>query len=161
MKPGPSSVRLFSKCAQSTMSRASSLTCYSSNAECHRRGPTCRSDKRKRVNFSLAPAPIERIPASAEVEPQRHWAKLEIAAHGIEQIAPIALGQLFGAVAEHDECRRTRLHLGDVAELDPLTARRRRRIGLDRSLEPAIELARWHAPGPGVAEVEADVQNRI
>src|SRR6185437_12812916 len=153
MKPGPSSVRLFSKCAQSTMSRASSATSCSSRAGFLRQGPTAVRDRAKRVKFSLAAARlVERIGAAAEVEPQRDRAQIQVAAHRIEQIAAVTLRKLFEAIAEHDEARWTGVHLGDVAELDALTLGRGRRVGLDRSLEPAVELTRGNAPAPRVAK---------
>src|SRR4029078_2479123 len=83
------------------------------------RGPTKAWTRPKRVKFALA-APVERIGAPAKVEPQRNRPKPEIAAHRIEQIAPVAFGKLLGPVAEHDERRGSRRHLRDVAELDAL-----------------------------------------
>src|SRR3954447_24431439 len=125
------------------------------------RGPTGPRDSRKRVNVSLAPAAIEGIGASAELEPQRDRAELEVPAHGVDQIAAIALGQLVGAVAEDHEGWRAGFHLGDVAQLDPLPARRRRRVGLDSGLEPAVELACRHAPRPGLAKIECDLDDGV
>src|SRR5690242_8666270 len=140
MNPGPSSARLFSKCAQSTMSRASSATSSSSRAEIPAVVPRCRSSW-KRVNLALAAVAVERVGAPSEIEPERDRADAEIAPHRVEEITPVALRKLFEPVAEHDEARRPRLHLGDVAQLDPLALGCRRRVGLDRLLEPAVELA--------------------
>src|SRR5437879_10938801 len=117
MKPGPSSVRFFSKYVQSTMSRASSLTYHSSSAGCLRQRSHCLRDSRKRVNVSLA---SERVASAAEGQPQRHRAELQVAAHRVEQVPAVAFWQLVGAAAEHDESRRPRFHLGDVAQLDAL-----------------------------------------
>src|SRR5436190_5159510 len=144
MKPGPSSVRYFSNKAQSTMSGSSSSKSNSSFARSLGRGSTRDLTSPKRVKFALAPALaplVERIAAPPEFEPQRHRAELEVAPHRVEQIAAIAFGQRLGAVAEHDEGRRPRFHLSDVAQLDPLALGRGRRVGLDGLLEPAVEFA--------------------
>src|SRR6059058_5348287 len=128
MKPGPSSVRLFSKYPQSMMSRASSVTPCSSKAGCLRPWSHGRNTSPQRVNFALSTA-IERVGAAAEVQSQRDRAELEVAAQRVDQIAAIALRKLVGAVAEHDEGRRPAAHLGDVAELDLPAFGRGRRIG--------------------------------
>src|SRR5215208_8513830 len=115
MKPVPSSDRLFSKCAQSTILLASSLTPSSSSAGCLRLWSHYALDRPQRVKFSLSLRAIEGIGAPTEAEPQRHRAELEVAAHGIEEIAAIAVRQFVHPVAEDYEGRRARLHLGDVA----------------------------------------------
>src|SRR5581483_3783788 len=162
MKPGPSSSRLFSKCAQSTMSRASSLTPCSS-----RRGPKQYPrlhegwHRSERVKFALAATSVERIAAAAEVQPKRNGTEHQLTAEGIEQVTPIAFGQFVGAVAEHDEARRPSLHLRDVAKLDPLTFRSRWRIGVDGAFEPAVELPGRNALAPRVAQLQRDLQDRL
>src|SRR5690348_5749884 len=165
MKPGPSSARLFSKCAQSTMSRASSLTPSSLFAAVLRPRLHGAWHRSERVKFALAPllaaAGVERIRPAAEVEAQRNRAKIEVAPQRVHEIAPVAFGKLVGAVAEDDEARRPRLHLSDVAQLDPLPLGRGRRVRLDRILEPAVELARRHALAPGLAQLERDLEHRI
>src|SRR4051812_24714466 len=87
----------------------------------------------ERVKFGLASLRIERIAAGTKGQAQRYRAHLEVAADRIDEVAAVALGQLVGAVAEHHEAWRTGVHLGDVAQLDPLAAGRRRRIGIDRA----------------------------
>src|SRR5207302_8863722 len=117
-----------------------------------------------RVNFALAQlaaAPVERVGAAAELEPDRHRAEREIAPHRVEQVAPVALRKLVSTVPEHDKSRRPGLHLRDVAELNPLPLGRRGRIGLDRHLEPAVELARRYTAAPRVAQVERDLEDRV
>src|SRR5687767_8599149 len=162
MNPGPSSARLRSKCTQSTMSGAPSLKLPASPKSkpppiaagaCRpcpkqrnypQRVKTCLAEGSAALEFPwgrILPGRVERVARAAKGQPQRHRAELEVAAQGIDQIAAIAFGQLVGAVAEHDEARRPRLDLGDVAQLDPFALRRRRRIGLDCALEPAVELA--------------------
>src|SRR4051812_37145401 len=93
-------------------------------------------DSLQTVNFALAAALVERVGTATEIEPKRHRAKAQVAAHGVEQVAPIALRKLFELVAEHDEAGWPGLHLGDVAQLDPPALGRGRRVGLDRLLEP-------------------------
>src|SRR3954447_20847051 len=131
MKLGPSSVRLFSKCPQSTISRAASANFRSSSsAGCLRPWSHCLRISPQRVNFALA-APLilgERVRAAAKVESKGHGAQAEIAPHRVEQIAAVALRQLVEAVAEHHEARRAALHLRDVAQLDPSAFGGRRRI---------------------------------
>src|SRR5689334_6169921 len=103
MKPGPSSVRLFSKCTQSTMSRASSLTLSSSSAGSRRLCSTHGPDRGKGVNFSLAAALVERVGAATELQPQRNRTQIEVAPHRVQQVAAVALRKLLKAVAEHHE----------------------------------------------------------
>src|SRR5919112_3481580 len=113
MNPGPSSDRERSKCAQSTMSRASSLTCRSSSARAVPAVLPRLRDSRKRVKFALAaPIAIEGIAPAAEVQPQRNCAEIEIAPKRVDEIAAVAFGQFVGAVAEHGKARRTGVHLG-------------------------------------------------
>src|SRR5689334_21714524 len=138
MKPGPSSDRLFSKCPQSTMSRASSVTSSSSCAGSPRPWSHGCRDRAQRVKFALAaplvPGAVERVGAPAKVEPQRHRAEIEVAPHRVQEVAAIAFRKLLQPIAEDDEARRPALHLGDVAELDPLAPGGGRRVGLDRLL---------------------------
>src|SRR6185503_7369653 len=130
MKPGPSSVRYFSNSVQSTMSGFSSSKCISSAPITSGMVPHLTLPSPKRVKFALASALARRsrigVPGAAEAQPQRHRAEREVAAHGVEQISAIAFGQFVGAVTEHDEGRRPRLHLGDIAQLDPLALGRGR-----------------------------------
>src|SRR5579884_2007973 len=165
MKPAPSSTRLFSKCAQSTMSRASSLTPSSSNGGATQPRLHVHRDKLERVNFALAAVcrtvPVEWIAAAAEVQPQRDGTQLEFAPQCVEQVATIALGELIGPVAEHDEAWRPRLHLCDVAELDALALWRRRRVCLGGAFEPAVELSGRNATAPCVAQFERDLEDRV
>src|SRR4029078_13532829 len=100
------------------------------------------------------------MPPPAELEPQRHRAELEVAAQRVQQVAAVAFRELVGTVAEHDEARRSRLYLGDVAKLDPLASGCGRRVGLDRTLEPAVELARRHPSAPPLADAEGGAQRR-
>src|SRR5690242_6947741 len=120
MKPGPSSVRLFSKKPQSTMSRASSAKSKLPDAGCLRQWSSGFPNRGERVKFSLAPALVERVRAPAKLQAQGHGAKLQVAAHRVQQVPAVALRKLFEPIAEYDERGRTRLHLGNVAELDPL-----------------------------------------
>src|SRR5690348_16495577 len=128
MKPGPSSARLFAKCPQSTMSRASSVTSSSSCAGLPRQWSHGGRDTGQRVKFALAPAPVKRVRAAAELEPQRHRSEVEVTPHRVQQVAAIAFRKLVEPVAEHDEARRPALHLGDVAELDALALGRGRGV---------------------------------
>src|SRR5256885_5947584 len=129
MKPGPSSFRFFSNSVQSTISGVSSV-----NANSPSRSPRAWSHLRmwyrekgklwlSRLN--LAAAAVERVAPSAKVETHRHGPELQVATHRIEKVAAIAFGKLVGTVAGHDEGRGAALHLGDVAQLDPLAAGRR------------------------------------
>src|SRR5215210_4273761 len=165
MKPGPSSERDLSNKVQSTMSGFSSPKCNSPFPITSGMVPRVALPTSKRVNFALASALMAasgiRIARAAERQPQGNRAKLEVAAHGVQQIAPVAFGQLVGAVAEHDEGRRSRLHLGDVTELDALALGRGGRIGFDRRLEPAVELAGGDSPAPCLAQVESDLENGV
>src|SRR4029079_14812178 len=70
------------------------------------RGPTRGRDRAQRGKFDLAARAVERIGAPPEAQPKGDRAKVEVAPQCVDQIAPIALGQLVGAVAEHDESRR-------------------------------------------------------
>src|SRR5438046_715865 len=66
MKAGPSSARLFSKCAQSTTSRASSANVHAPHApDAAGREPTD-PDTWKRVNFGLARPPSDRQAATGK-----------------------------------------------------------------------------------------------
>src|SRR5690348_15127449 len=165
MKPGPSSDRLFSKCPQSTMSRASPVTSSSSCAGSPRPWSHNRRDRAQTVKFALAaaliPGSVERVGPPAEVETKRHRAQVEVAPHRVQEVAAIAFRKFLEPVAEHNEARRPALHLRDVAELDPLAPRRRRRVGLDRSREPAVELPGRNALVPSLAKLERYLQHRV
>src|SRR6185503_14536171 len=82
--------------------------------------PTCDGNRTQRVKFALAAGFVERIRTAAKIQAKRHRSEIEIAAHGVEQVSPIAFRKLLKPVAEHDEGRRAALHLRDVAQLDPL-----------------------------------------
>src|SRR5690349_8002583 len=97
MNAPPSSVRLFSKYAQSTMSRASSVT--PQTPQCRRRPATVQGpNRRKRVKFALAapliPGAIERVGTPAEVETEGDRAEVELAPQSVHKIPPIAFRQL-------------------------------------------------------------------
>src|SRR6476469_6146697 len=111
MNPRPSSVRCFSKYAQSMMSRASSVTPCSSRAGNIRHWSHALETSGQRVKFSLAATLIKWVAAAAEIEPERHRAELQVAADGVHEVAAIALRQFVSAVAEHDKGRRAGLHL--------------------------------------------------
>ena len=66
----------------------------------------------------------------------------------VGEIAQIGRRHRVGTRAEQDETRRARLGLRDVVQLQPAARHRRRRIGVDRLLEPAIERRRRHALVP-------------
>ena len=85
---------------------------------------------------------FERVLRAAQRQPDRHGIEAQFAADAVDQIALVALGQLVEPGAEQHEARRAGLGLGDVAQLDPLAARRGRRIGVERIVEPAVEQRR-------------------
>src|SRR3546814_4200442 len=97
----------------------------------------------------------------AEVDADRHALKAQFLAHPVDEIAMIARGQRVGAAAEDHEGRRAGARLRHIAQLDPLAARRRRRIGGDRALEPAVELCGRYAARPDVALFERDAHQRV
>src|SRR4051794_4952544 len=121
MKPGPRSFRLFSKCVQSTMSRASSVTFHSSAAGGRQRLFPASADRRKRVKFCLTPAlaaiTVEWVCSAAKAQSQRNCAEFEVAAQRIHEISAVALRQFISAIAKHDEGRWSALHLRNVAQL--------------------------------------------
>src|SRR3954453_6844316 len=122
------------------MSRASSLTPSSLSAGLPRPWSHSRPNRAKGVNFSLAAALVEGVGAAAKIKSQWDRPHAEIAPHRIEQVAAIAFRQFLEPVREPYDARRPRLHLRDVAELDPLAPGRRRRVRVDRAFEPAVEL---------------------
>src|SRR6476646_10282237 len=108
MKAGPSSVRLFSKCAQSTMSRAASVNPKLLKRRKHpAMVPTRAWDRSQRVNYflakSLSAVAVEGVGAAPELKPERHRADFQVPAHRVEQIAPVAFRKLFEPIAEHHE----------------------------------------------------------
>ena len=79
---------------------------------------------------------------SRKRNPHRRARQVEGLAQRIGEIAQIGLRDGVGARAEQHEARRPRLGLRDVVQLQPPARYRRRRIGRDRLLEPAIERRR-------------------
>src|SRR3546814_7812304 len=77
------------------------------------------------------------------------------------QIAFIASRQAVSPRAEDHEGRRPRPRLRDIAQLDALAPRRRRRIILDRAFEPAVEPRGRHAVRPDFALLERGAHQRI
>src|SRR3546814_3461438 len=94
-------------------------------------------------------------------EPHGHRTEAHLLAEAFDEITQIAVRQLIDPRAEQDEARRPRVHLGDIAELDPLAARHRRRIALDRVLEPAVELAGGNAPRPGLPHLDGRAEHLV
>src|SRR3546814_940610 len=60
-----------------------------------------------------------------------------------------------------DVCSSDLARLRDIAQLDALTPRRRRRIILDRAFEPAVEPRGRHAVRPDFALLERGAHQRI
>src|SRR5687767_1381713 len=117
MKPGPSSVRLRSKCAQSTMSFSTVTLVSSRPGEMRGRGsPDCFRRARVKTSLAAAPATAARmifialaligVLLRAQGQAQRHRPDIEVAPHRIEQIAAIAFGQHVDPSAEDHERRR-------------------------------------------------------
>src|SRR3546814_16052281 len=65
----------------------------------------------------------------------RYALEPQFLAHAVDQIAFIASRQAVSPRAEDHEGRRPRPRLRDIAQLDALTPRRRRRIILDRAFD--------------------------
>src|SRR5690606_35083927 len=66
---------------------------------------------------------IIRVARIAEIEAHRDALEAQFLAHAIDQIALIAPRERVGPGAEDDEGRRTGASLGDITQLDTLTAR--------------------------------------
>src|SRR5690606_27152179 len=81
----------------------------------------------------------EGILRASQAEPHRDRAEPEVLADRVDQVALVARRQGIEARPEYYEARRTSLDLGDIAQLDPLPSRCRRRVGFHRLVEPAIE----------------------
>src|ERR1700710_557423 len=120
------------------------------------------SSAKNTVNYALCPtsaasafsAVSERVARRPSLQAHRHRAEAQFPADAVDQIAQIGVRELVDAGAEQDEARRPRVDLGDVSELDPFAARRRRRVLLDRVLEPAVELTGRDPLRPGFADLE-------
>src|SRR3546814_10745000 len=91
----------------------------------------------------------------------RYALEPQFLAHAVDQIAFIASRQAVSPRAEDHEGRRPRPRLRDIAQLDALTPRRRRRIILDRAFEPAVEPRGRHAVRPDFALLERGAHQRI
>src|SRR6185369_10975913 len=94
----------------------------------------------------------ERVLRAAEGQPDRHRIETQFAADAVDEIAPVGFGKLIEPGAEQDEAGRAGFRLGDVAQLDPPSARRGRRVCSQRIVEPAVERSRGHALRPGIAD---------
>src|ERR1700690_3583571 len=96
----------------------------------------------RRVSVLSLRATLEWVAFLAQRQPDRRARKFKTLPQRIHQIALVGVGQRVGAGAEQHEARWPALGLGDVIEAEPAPRHRRRRMRVDRVLEPAIERSR-------------------
>src|ERR1700689_1377971 len=110
--------------------RMSSCRCVSTRGFSHRAEPLRRDPGGKISRIAPLFPRIRVVAARAQREADRDADEAEGLAQAVDEIALVALGDSGDRIAEQDEERRTRLGLGDVANLHlpPGDGRRRRRL---------------------------------
>jgi hypothetical protein len=113
-------------------------------------GPPALAAPRQRFRTSRWPLALvgKGVGLLAQRDPHRRTRKLEIFPQGVDEITQVGLRHGVRARAEQHETRRPRLGLRNAIQLQPPALHRRRRIGVHRLLEPAVEGSGRHPPVP-------------
>src|ERR1043166_5371516 len=96
-----------------------------------------------------------------QVELDRHVAKREMIPQRVEQVAMVRLVEQVGPVREDHNRRRIDRHLRDVVDLRHPVLSHRRRPGLDRLLDAAIEVCGRHAHRRLLVQVLSEVDDLL
>ena len=95
--------------------------------------------------------PLERIFTIAELDTQGRTCQLQRLAVDVFEIARVVIWHFIDLIAMNNHNRRILPAGMGVAHLDAATARRRRRVALERGLEPAVECGGGNPAAPAGA----------